>query len=235
MRGFCKDENGGLTVEAILVLPFLIWTFVATYGLFDAYRAQGVTLKAAYTIADTLSRETGAVDSTYIAGLNNVLDQLTFSPQETQIRVTAVTFVDGAGLAPDRHRVMWSNTTSPTQPAIDRNNFASLAADLPDMVNGAQILVVDSWVRYTPPFSIGFEPTLMFNRLITRPRFTPQLAWAGPTNQDLAPVPGPPAIAATILGATGVSLSALAEPTVSTGTADATPNTSPLPAPIILN
>lgn len=176
IKTFSNDTSGGLTVEAILVLPFLVWALVGTFMAFDAFRAQGVNLKATYTIADTLSREQNTVDQNYINGLNQVFDFLTTSPFDTEVRVTAVTFVEGDEDDPgdDRHRIDWSATSS-SRAILDDMSLALIADEIPIMADGDQILIVETWMTHRPTFQIGIPETEMANLMVIRPRFVPQL------------------------------------------------------------
>ena len=62
IRKTLKDEKGSFSVEAILMFPMLVWAFMAMYVFFEGLRESNINLKATYTVADLLSRETDLID-----------------------------------------------------------------------------------------------------------------------------------------------------------------------------
>ena len=61
LKNFRHDTRGVVSVEMVLILPLLFWSFAAVATFFDAYRTRSLAEKAAFTISDMLSRETNAV------------------------------------------------------------------------------------------------------------------------------------------------------------------------------
>ena len=175
LRRFGRDCAGVMTIEAVLVLPFLLWGFVALYVFFDAFRQQGINLKASYTVADMLSRKSDDVDMAYVNGLQRVLDFLTNSPVETEVRITVVRY-DGQNDALD---LDWS-ATSGSHGRITDANFALIADEIPMMADGDSVIVVETWMTYRPFIDVGVPETDMYNLIVTSPRFSPQLTWEGP-------------------------------------------------------
>ena len=57
IRAFAKDESGILLAETLILLPLLIWAFLALFVYWDAFRTINVSQKAAYSIADLMSRQ----------------------------------------------------------------------------------------------------------------------------------------------------------------------------------
>lgn len=170
LRRFREDQRGSLSVEAVLVLPFLLWAFAGLYTFFDGYRAQNVNLKAAYTISDMLSRETGTIDSDYIDGMNRVYDFLTYSPEDTEIRVTVITYIEGE----DRHEIVCSESTG-ARNEITLANWDIVEDEIPNMPDGDTLIIVETWMTYDPLIDVGVSRKDMTNLIVTRPRFAPQL------------------------------------------------------------
>jgi len=73
LRGFRSDERGYVTVEAMILLPVILWIFAACWVYFDAFRQQSVNQKASYTIGDMLSRETNYITPAYIDGTHELV------------------------------------------------------------------------------------------------------------------------------------------------------------------
>src|SRR5690606_29646245 len=101
---FGGDSRGSVPTEGVMAFTFLIWWYISSFQFFDAYRQKNINLKAAYTIADLISRETEMIDAGYIDGLNTVFDYLTYSRKPTWIRVSSVYWDEDT----DSYRVWWS-------------------------------------------------------------------------------------------------------------------------------
>jgi Flp pilus assembly protein TadG len=60
-KHFLRDSRAAVALETVLILPILIWAFVASFVFFDAYRVYSTSVKATYMVADMLSRQTNEV------------------------------------------------------------------------------------------------------------------------------------------------------------------------------
>ncbi|MFV2037490.1 MAG: TadE/TadG family type IV pilus assembly protein, partial [Paracoccaceae bacterium] len=91
IRFLKTEQNGSMSIEAVLAVPMLFWVATATFTFFDAFKAQNTSYRANYTISDMLSRQTDAVDQAYIDGLSKVFRYMTHSGPETSwIRVSVL-------------------------------------------------------------------------------------------------------------------------------------------------
>lgn len=154
---FGSDPTGSMPVEGILAFIFLAWWYVASFQFFDAYRQKNVNLKAAYTVADLISRETGPdpndatkvpVNAAYVDGLNKMFDYLTYSNRATWIRVTSVYW----DATQNRNRVQWSYATGSHQ-AQDDTTLQLMAARIPTMPVGDTIVMIETNMYYQPAFA----------------------------------------------------------------------------------
>ena len=62
LRLFTDDNRGSIPTEGVLAFTMLIWWYLASFQFFDAFRQKNINLKAAYTIADLISRQTDAIE-----------------------------------------------------------------------------------------------------------------------------------------------------------------------------
>lgn len=184
-RRFRSGTRGAISIEAMFVLPMLVWVYLAMFVFFDAYRTQNVALRAANTVADLLSRETNAVNATYIAGVNDVFDFLANARHDTRIRVTSV----GWNAQQNRYIVNWSHGTRGLQgwtTAAFNAEFepasTTSGADgqrrLPLVAAGDSIVLVETQLDYDPAFNIGIAARTFEHIIPTRPRFAPQIVWS---------------------------------------------------------
>ncbi len=174
LKRFARETSGSVVVESVLILPLLVWAYVATFVYFDAFRTQNVNLKAAYTLADMLSRRTDMVDAAYVDGLNRVYDYLSHARGTTALRVTSICHdTKKAGYV-----VGWSYATKGAAPMTDAA-LGGFSAQLPQMPTDESVIVVESTLDYQPLFNVGIGRTTFSQFIATRPRFAPQVLFAG--------------------------------------------------------
>lgn len=171
LRSFGKETRASVAIETAMILPILFWAFMASYGFFDAYRQRSVAEKAAFTIADMLSRETLEINNTY---LDNTQELLGFLTRTTgpQLRVSVVRW-DGSDQS---YKIVWSEGRGgrgglPEGPISDWDNR------LPIMPDTDRLIVVETGVHFKPVFKIGIDEHDMESFVFSRPRFAPQLKW----------------------------------------------------------
>jgi len=175
LRTFAQDTRGSSAMETVLVLPLLMWAMLATYTFVDGYRMQSLNLRATYTVSDLLTRQWNPVDQSFIQGLGKYHEFLTNNSHETIMRVTVVYFNEPT----DDHRLVWSFTTDGSKPKVTQSTLATFAQAIPVLANADSAIIVETWMEYEPPFQVGLPGGEFANRVITSPRFVPQLLWTG--------------------------------------------------------
>ena len=194
-RRYLRDESASLSVEAVMILPLLLWGYFGMFILFDAYRALAGNIRVSYTVSDMLTRETETVTPAYIEGLNNIQEVLTQSPARTVLRVTTIRFVDSNenGLAdPGEHFLEWSYSTAGKTAVTEADYEVQIVPYLPPMPDSSVMVVVETWMAYVPFMNITLKPfyesgttagqtvfgPFYFKSLVAnRPRFAGQLVW----------------------------------------------------------
>ena len=175
IRAFRRDEDGSLSVEAALILPLLLWCFLATFQFFDAYRENAINSRAAFTISDMISREdrgAGGINGPYLTSMQRLMNFLTDSPNPVRIRVTIFTYRE----SDDTYRRVWSRQRG----GIDNHTHASINAmrnRLPIMPDGEHEILFESWTDYQPRFNIGMQERTIYKVVVTRPRYMPTICW----------------------------------------------------------
>jgi len=164
-----SDTRGSLPVERLIASTWLIWWYIASFQFFDAYRQKNINLKAAYTIADLISRvqPNDSIDANYIEGLNTLFDYLTFSRKPTWVRVSSVIWDD----TDNRYEIAWSYASGATGGQTDE----TIQADknrIPVMPAGDSVILVETNMAYEPIFNIGLKAQWYTTFITTRPRFT---------------------------------------------------------------
>jgi len=176
---FSRDSEGSYSVETILMLPMLAWAILAMYSYFDGLRLANVNVKAAHTISDILSRETEPVNDNFIDGTERLFAFLVNRSYEKSVRITVLRF-DGDD---DEFDLIWSEARG-SHAAYTTANAGGIHDRLPITADGDTIIVVETWMNYRSAFVMGLTDTVLYNFLVTSPRFAPQLLWenqAAPT------------------------------------------------------
>lgn len=175
---FWHDTSAGLSVEVVLIFPMLFWVYAGSFTFFNAYRAQGVNMKAAYSIADIVTRETTPIDMNYLIGMNTVYDFMVRNPYPTWIRVTSISW----SAEDDEFKVSWSHATK-GQTTWTTNTLNNAHSDqLPILADGDFAVVVEAFTSYSPMFRRSiFAPLIgdvdFENFIVTSPRFVPRVCW----------------------------------------------------------
>jgi hypothetical protein len=164
LRAFARDESGVMLAEFLILMPILIWGFIALVVYWDVFRTINVTQKAAYSISDLLSRQ-DVVTEQFASGLHQVLTFLTPGAPASRMRITSFEFkekvpeADVATWGPDDEYVLlWSRVTGgdariKEYTAEDLKAMRDTVIPFMDDLQGA--LIVETWVDYVPRFDIG--------------------------------------------------------------------------------
>ena len=172
LRKRARRTDGSISVEAMLMLPLLIWCFLGAYVFYDAYRAQFVNGKASYTIGDILSRETDYITPEYLDSIYNLHQVLVGRPTPVRLRVSVITYDEGD----DTYSVIWSENRGGGG-TIDDGELAGMLAMIPEMADASRAIVVQTSMEYAPIYSAGVGTMQFDDLIVTRPRFAGQLCW----------------------------------------------------------
>jgi len=204
IRRFAADQRGNLSVEAVLMLPVLVWTMIAFFSFWDVYRINYLAKKATFTVADIISRERTQIQSGFILRYANVFAYAIERPitmtstnassttsQPIAMRVSSLRFSEtNAG---NSTAIMWSMSTDTARmPLRTVIGIEDIQANIPAMMDGDSIIVVESHVYWSPNFfrpfrgtapSLDFLENLQTRTIETittvRPRFVPQVCFIG--------------------------------------------------------
>ena len=177
LRRFRDDQSGALIAEAILVLPIMLWAYLALFVYWDVYRSINVSQKAAYTISDLISREMNATPLTpsYVTGMRDLMQYLINNKQTVTLRVTSISY----SAQNKRFEVDWSVSPDGAIPKLTTNGLASVANQIPAMSDGDHAIIVETKVHYSPAFNVGLSDKVLEQFVVTRPRFAPKICMTG--------------------------------------------------------
>jgi Flp pilus assembly protein TadG len=174
---FARSEGGTVMAEAVLVLPFMLWAYLGLFVYWDAYRTINKVQKATYTISDMISREMITIPTTYVAGMDALLEQMIDPNKDASIRVTSVTW----SKSNNRFEVHWSRVSGSGYTALTTSTLQNYKDSIPEMSDGDYVVIVESTVHYTPAFDVGIGEEDIKNFIVTRPRFVPKICMSGVT------------------------------------------------------
>ena len=189
VRAFLKDESGVLLAEALIMLPVLIWAFIALVVYWDLFRVMNVSQKAAYSISDVLSRQELPVSESFFDGMPELLSFLTPDAAASRIRITSLQMVEGAdpGFNPqnanpvfdgnDDFCLLFSRSSDPLVEPYTQSELKDLAPKIPNMNALESVVLVETWVDYRPDFDTGVlnaapgvSDQTFYEFIVTRPR-----------------------------------------------------------------
>ncbi len=171
-KRFGRDTRGVVSLEFAIMMPALFLALAGSYVFFDGYRQSTTNLKAAYTVSDLLSRETNVIDDQYVNTMVELLKFLTRPDDDISLRITQVHW-DEDDL---KYYVDWSTVRGFTA-ALDDNDIAQMVDRLPILIDGDRVLVVETRTYYEPDFNVGMDAKELYNFVVTRPRFAPQVVY----------------------------------------------------------
>lgn len=93
IKSIIERESGSATIESVLILPFLVLTWVLMIMLFDYIYESNVNQTAANTMADLVSRQTEEITPDWIANaakLNAFVSQR--DEDQTGLRITVLQY-----------------------------------------------------------------------------------------------------------------------------------------------
>ena len=171
-KRFSKNEDGGLSIEAVLAIPLLVWALTATIVFYDAFKTLHISQKATYTIADMLSREEAEITPDYLTAVYELYDFLSESQGDNALRVSVVTMnEDPVTLAKSLALVCSEGVGG----IAGYSDIDAIEDRIPDMMPGDQLIVVESEQEWSPSFAVGLASYRFREVALARPRFAPQL------------------------------------------------------------
>lgn len=184
LKRFFNDQTGSIIAETVIVLPFMLWAYLALFVYWDAFRAVNISQKAAYTVSDMLSREMVTLPTNYVNGMQTLMTYLVGDAPGVRMRVTSVTY----NLSKKQYQVEWSRSPNNALAQLTTATIANLKSQIPTLADGDHVMLVETEVDYEPPFDIGMGDfsvnvgnRVLKQFIVTRPRFVPKICLTGVT------------------------------------------------------
>jgi hypothetical protein len=173
---FLRDEDGLILAETLVMLPMLIWVLVALFVYWDVFRTINITQKAAYSIADLLSRQENDIKEDYADGLQNVVDFLTPDGHPVDIRITSLQY----NSTEDKYELLFSYSPGGRVAELDEDDIqAWKGTKIAKLSHLESVFIVETEVKYKAQlqtaiagFMIGVDDATYGQFIVTRPRHT---------------------------------------------------------------
>lgn len=169
LSAFVRNQHGTTTVEFILVMPLIVFWIGGTLTFFNAFSEYTKSVKATYTVADILSRQT-VIDDNYIDNMNRLFANfMKQSTNDVWLRVSSIAKVS------DTLTVDWSTATGIHNPLAVADDIPTEI--IPDLLDEESIILVESHTPFVPFLDyIGIDANTYISRVVVSPRFSSQLA-----------------------------------------------------------
>lgn len=180
---FLRAQEGAALVEFVIILPLLLWAWLALYYFWDVYAAMNRVQKAAFTVSDALTRSSGEVSPAYLEGLNAYLDYLAGDAATPKTRVSSIGWND----TDKRYFVMWSHSPKGAVTPLTTATITDIQHHLPVMTGLQTVLVVETEVDHAPPLTIdeigplhiGMTNWTFREVVVSPPRFVVKVCFTG--------------------------------------------------------
>ncbi|MEM7242367.1 MAG: hypothetical protein AAF429_09295 [Pseudomonadota bacterium] len=177
---FRSDERGILSLELVIIVPLMLFWFAGTFVFFNAFHKWLKGVKANYTVADLISRQT-SINNDFIYALDGVFDSIseTRDAGSSYFVVTALQWHDHDD-DPDTDlemAIVWSEATNSDELTPTGVKIEDIEDRMPSYVpEYDQAIYVQSYTPYTPLFDwVGIPPIVFENDIVATLRFSPQL------------------------------------------------------------
>lgn len=183
---FLRDEDGLILAEGLIMLPLLIWALVAIFIYWDVFRTINVTQKAAYSVADLLSRQRDTIPLTFANGLQNVMDFLTPGGHPVKMRITSLECNSPTGTQAEQicngargnFKLLFSFSPGSKVPGLTEPAIQGWKGiKVPTLVHGESVFIVETEVAFKAQLPtmlagllIGVKDGTFGDFIVTRPR-----------------------------------------------------------------
>lgn len=163
---FRDQEDGLVMTEFLLMLPLLIWTFMALFIYWDAFRTINQAQKAAYSISDLMSRQSD-VTPQFVDGMQALSTYLMNDSPDVKLRITSVEYDQQE----NKHYVLFSRSPQSKMTPLTNTTLAAKKDHIPLMADNDSVIIIETSISYDPAFEVGIPTQTFDNFVVARPRY----------------------------------------------------------------
>lgn len=191
IQNFRESVSGAVSVEAIIMLPILLWAVAAMAVFLDVFRTKSAMDKAAFTISDALSRETNAINDLYLTNSRTLFEELSsIETGSSSLRVSVISWDINA----NDYGLDWSQYRGDHFREMTSADLPYVKEQLPEIAMNETLILVETHYAYEPLYDIGpimsgrgtedaawdldMGTSNMQTFVFTRPRYASQLIYS---------------------------------------------------------
>lgn len=175
LKSLRRSDQGTAAVELIAAVPMFALIIGLTTTSYGYFKASSRDAKAAYAMADAISRETRNINPAFMTTLRQMHSFITDSDDGVGFRISVV---DYSPYKKD-YRIRWSRKRKDGPIEIPDASLERLRPNLPKLANFESILVLETFLNHQPFKSdVGLKPVTFRHVAISRPRNGPQICWS---------------------------------------------------------
>lgn len=172
IRAFVSEQRGNVTIEAAILIPIMVWGYLAMFTIFDAFRQNTTQQKAAFTVSDLISRQATPLDAEFIDGAYLLFQNLSRIAGDPGMRVTVAKY----DFEEEEYAVVWSRSRGAKLP-LESDVLTTWNEYLPVLPQDDQIIIVETTAAYQPVFRVGLNYRNIGTFVFTRPRYAKQVCF----------------------------------------------------------
>ncbi len=172
-----RDEDGALTPEALVFMVVLIWAYTAMFVFWDAYKTENLVVKATYTVADMISRQT-EIDADFVDGANDIFGFLSGADPTNELRVTVIN-MDADPLGNPEPTIVCTHATGEGSVWGGITEIEMIEDSIPITAIGDQLIVVEGISRWEPIFTVGLPGRFLYEIAVAKPRYAGEIDCSG--------------------------------------------------------
>lgn len=175
LRRLRDDQTGTVSVQLILIVPLFALAVGLTTTAYGYFKANSRDAKAAYAMADAISRETRNINPDFMTSLEKIHEFITDTSDGSGFRVTIVDYSPYT----KKYRIRWSKTHSDDKMTINAVKLSELTPSLPKLAPFESIIVLETFLNHNPfKTNVGLKPITFHHLAVSRPRNGPQTCWS---------------------------------------------------------
>lgn len=170
VRRFGAETEGSMTLEFVIAVPLLMLWFVGSFVFWDGFRSRSHANKAAYAVADIMSRYSQPVDNNNLNDLYSLQNKLLpRAGNNARLRISSICYREDTDGENGEFSIHWSYAMGGGAPML----IADLPMRImPVMASGDTILLTETSVPWRPLVDwVGISDQAWQANLVSRPRF----------------------------------------------------------------
>ncbi|MDF2141588.1 hypothetical protein [Paenirhodobacter sp. CAU 1674] len=182
LRRFLRRTDGSVPIEGLFGALLLLTWYALSFQIYEAFRMKTLHQRAAYTIADMISRQDTAIGPKFVQGLKTTFTYLTDAKttDDSWVRITLIEcMADGAddkdpcdGVT--KHATLLESYATDSEQTLTQANIEALFDRIPIMAMGDTAVITETSSYFDPIFSMAERDLIIDGRNSWSSMFLPK-------------------------------------------------------------